>query len=218
MTFKDALQCLYDLLGRSVDDQQSVFLKYLYEAAAEIGNSLDLCKECIEGELEPMDCKIVMPDADSIKSVELGQVMVGSFDLHPASMSKVKALKNATQNPTWYHWDCNKPEELTFAPSLKKWGKYLIDIVRKVDPTKLTCDDEIWDGKSPELHHLIYQRAAIRAAFSCEEPELGAQLNELYQQSLQNALESFSVPSIMQRLKSVNKVDPQSRMTVEELT
>ena len=216
MTFKEALDCLLSTTGLPDDENQADFLKYLYEASAEIGNLLGLCKECIEGVLEPLDCEIELDSPKEILDVTHGQVIIDGFDLAPAQLSKVKMLKNGHKCPTHYHWDCNKPEKITFAPQLQCHAEYMVEIVEKIDPTELTCDDHIWDNKANHLTQLVIERAAIRALEACFETERAATMAQMYSNTLENQLASMRNPSFIERLKANSTVEPQAARVLEE--
>lgn len=220
MTFKEALQCLYEQTQLPTDESRGEFLKYLYQAAAEVGNLLGVCLECVEFKVEPLECKIDLSKFydHEILDVTHGQMTIGTFDLHPKNMAHVRAMKNGHQCPTYYAWDCRKPSELHIGPMAREYFDGVIEVVKKFDPNTLDCDDEILDGKGSMYEQLIIERATIKAFISCEEFERATAINELYQVSLSNLTQTIANPSLIERLKSLASADVQARTVLESYT
>lgn len=213
MDFKEALQCIFDLLALPVPDdgqQQAEFLKYLYEASAEIGNMLELCVVCETVELMPLACEIDVPALEGVLDVSYNQVSIDGYDLKYDTEMNVRALKNGHNKPNVYYFNPAKPTKILFAPKIRKRSEAIFNYVKPIVAHDLTCDDLIFDGKSPHLAHLVISRAAIKAAISCNEIERANSLAQTYSTELQTVMQTLGNPSFAEMLRKAATMDLES--------
>ncbi len=209
MTFTE-LQAVFqrevvaDQSGEVWDPTNDV-LPMLKQASIEIAALLGFPQKLATGTLADGDTSVTAPSG--IAAAQLGQLVIGGWDLRPASYAEVLQQRDLFEDgiPVVYNFDPRRGGNIEFGPAVSGALAYTLEYTVDLAQETLADADQAWLGQFQNWHWLIPLRAGIPAWRAAQEFDRSQALAQEYQMGLQQFSAYLGEPAPQLRLQQIER-------------